>query len=296
LRAGLALALAVAAAAGLHGTALAHHDEMIESASCNGWHSEADYVGGDEDRKVVVDVTVNGEHITGTFYFDAAHLGHQDSYVLYSRSGTGSVDTSGTVAMYQRGWNGQYNVLDGAVHPDLHFDASQCATPTATATSTPVATSTPPPTNTATSTPKPTRTATSTNTAVPTKTSTPRPADTPAPTETPQPSATASHGAPTSTATPGGGAEPTASSTPTSGTSSPVPTATSTEVSIVLESIRPPTSGGANPAGPGASFLPDTGLGPVADGIAAALIALAILAAVAIGLMSLGLRLRRRVS
>ena len=57
-RAALALAIAVAAAFALHaGAALAHHDAMIESASCDGWHSEADYVGGSEDRKVVVDVT-----------------------------------------------------------------------------------------------------------------------------------------------------------------------------------------------------------------------------------------------
>jgi hypothetical protein len=67
-------------------------------------------------------------------------------------------------------------------------------------------------------------------------------------------------------------------------------------VSIVLESVRPPTSGGASPEGPGASFLPDTGLGPVADGIAAALIALVVLAAGAFGLMFAGVRFRYRAS
>lgn len=297
VRAALLLGVVAAAFALYTRPALAHHDVMVEGGNCNGWHSEADYVGGPDDRKVVLDVTVNGEHIAGTFLFDSGHLGHQDSYVLYSRSGVGSVDTSGTIAMYSRDSHGHYNVFDAAVHPNLHFDASQCATPTASATSTSVPTNTPPPTNTATSTPKPTRTATPTNTAVPTNTSTPQPTDTPAPTETPQPSATPSQGTPTATATtPGGGFGPTTSATPTPEASSPVPTATSTEVSIVLESVRPPTSGGASPAGPGASFLPDTGLGPVANGIAAALIALAILAMSAVGLMSLGLRIRRPAS
>ncbi len=285
------------------GTALAHHDQMNESANCDGWHSEADYVGGGEDREVVVDVTVAGEHIAGTFYFDAAHLGHQASYVLYTRSGNGSVDTSGSISMYSRGSNGHYNLLDGVVHPNLHFDAAKCSTPTNTATATPVPTHTPQPTSTtqptrtatSTSTPKPTRTAT--GTAVATNTATAAPTDTPRPADTPVPSATPSQPAATLTATaPAGGSGPTASATPPPPTSSPVPTATNTEVSIVLESVRPPTSGGASPSGPGASFLPDTGLGPVGDGIAAALIALAVLAAGAIGLMSLGLRLRRRAS
>jgi hypothetical protein len=149
------------------GTARAHHNTITESANCNGWLSKAGYSGGGQDRKVVVDVTIDGEHISQTFYFDngAAHLGHPSgSYNLYTRTGTGSVDTSGTITMYSKQGN-SYSKLEDTDHPNLHFSAANCATPTRTATATATKTSTP--TRTSTAVP------TSTNTATPVHTSTP---------------------------------------------------------------------------------------------------------------------------
>jgi hypothetical protein len=102
----MTLAALVAFAGGLMtlsvSIAHAHHNTVTESASCTGWSSRADYEGGNQDRKIVVDVTIAGEHISQTFYFDngAGHLGRQDSYVLYTRSGIGAVDTSGTITIY----------------------------------------------------------------------------------------------------------------------------------------------------------------------------------------------------
>jgi hypothetical protein len=58
--------------------------------------------------------------------------------------------------------------------------------------------------------------------------------------------------------------------------------------------VRPPSSGSPSPEGPGASFLPDAGLGPVAGGVAAAAALLALLACAALLLMAAGARLRRR--
>ncbi len=149
------------------GTARAHHNTITESANCNGWLSKAGYSGGSQDRKVVVDVTIDGEHISQTFYFNngAGHLGHPStSYNLYTRSGDGAVDTSGTITMYSK-QGGSYSKLEDTDHPNLHFTAANCATPTHTATATATRTSTP--TKTSTLVP------TSTNTATPVHTSTP---------------------------------------------------------------------------------------------------------------------------
>lgn len=178
-RIGLGLAVMAAGLAALLArphAALAHHVAVDDQASCSGWTASAEYIGGDEDRMVVVDVMINAEHIAQTFLFDEAHLGHQDYWLLYERTGTGSLQTSGTVTMYERGRSGGYTRLAQTDYTGVDL---VCASPTATPTRTATATSTPP----------------ATNTPIATSTSTPTPQDTvetggsvtPIPTETPTP-------------------------------------------------------------------------------------------------------------
>ncbi len=200
------------------GIALAHHVTVTDSAACAGWTTKAEYFGGNDDRKIVIDVMINAEHIDQTLYFDAGagHLGHQDYYLLYARSGSGSLTTSGTIVMYERSGAGQYTVVNDY---DVLAEHLVCAaaTPTNTATATATSSNTPPP---ATSTP------TATNTAVPTST----PTETTA-TDTPSPIATSS-------------TQPTASSTPspTSSTGTPVATTTTTSATSTPAATNTPAT------------------------------------------------------
>ena len=41
------------------GVALAHHVTVTDNASCAGWETQAEYFGGPDDRKIVIDVMVN---------------------------------------------------------------------------------------------------------------------------------------------------------------------------------------------------------------------------------------------
>ncbi|MEX2247940.1 MAG: hypothetical protein WEC75_14800 [Dehalococcoidia bacterium] len=160
--------------------ASAHHNQVTEAADCTGWLSRGDYIGGGADRKVVVDVVINGEVIQQTFFFDngPGHLGHQDEWELFHRDGEGPVDTSGTVKMYAK-QNGQYTQLVDSDTLNLHFNDDSChptATPEPTQTHTPQPTSTNTPLPTSTNTAQPTGThtpiSTSTKTAEPTSTHT----------------------------------------------------------------------------------------------------------------------------
>jgi hypothetical protein len=109
------------------GVALAHHVTVTERADCAGWETKAEYFGGDGNRKIVIDVMINAEHIAQTLYFDNApgHLGHANYYLLYDRTGTGSLHTSGTIIMYE--------LLDGTYTHVVDSDAPAadlvCATP-----------------------------------------------------------------------------------------------------------------------------------------------------------------------
>lgn len=254
IRFGLGLAIATAGVAlfAAHpGIALAHHVAVTEHGDCAAWETKAEYIGGPEDRKVVVDVVINGEVISQTYFFDLAHLGHLDYYLLYSRSGTGSLVTSGTITMYSR-VNGKYTNVADQDSPALTFT---CSAPTATRTPTATATAaTPVPTSTST----PTRTATATATQTPSGSG-----NTATPTRTPpgNASATATPISDTSaTATPNGEASATATptdtgnaETPTStaqaeGSVTPVPTATST---VTRRSATPTATGTATPTAGG---------------------------------------------
>lgn len=287
------------------GIALAHHVTITEGGACDAWSTKAEYVGGPDDRKIVVDVTINGEHIQQTFYFDLqpGNLGHADYYLLYERHGTGSVTTSGTVTMYQRDGNGQYTIVSDSDETSLDLTCASSSTPT------PVATSTPAPTNTpAEPSATPTATATvqeqGTTTPIPTET----PTTVPTATNTPQSSATATvviDGAttPIPTDTPAATNTPVSTATETASTRTPVATATMqastppastpTFVSSV-RGLEPPDQphGGASPRQPTGYAFPATGAGAAAPRGIASGIAGAILAGLGLTVVASGLRRR----
>lgn len=295
VRIALGLALLAAGAALLltrPSVALAHHAQTATTGDCAAWTTKGEYVGGNEDRKVVVDVTVNGEHILQTFYFDygPGHLGHQGYWLLYTRSGSGSLVVSGTIVLYRRSGSGAYTIVDNSEVVSVNM---QCATATPTATPTSTGTYTP------TTIPTDTPTVTSTLTPTPADTSTPEPTNTTEPSSTSTPAPTNTQGA-TSTSTP--------ATTPTStvvseGSVTPLPPsstpagATPTFVSTV-EALLPP----GEPDGPStfdsppsetASGLPNTGAF-AAGGPEALLRGLFGLLLSAAGLAALGSGLRRQ--
>jgi hypothetical protein len=286
------------------GVALAHHVTVTERADCAGWETKAEYFGGDGDRKVVIDVMVNAEHLAQTLYFDNApgHLGHMNYYLLYDRTGTGSLHTSGTITMYELLGGSYTHVVDSdtpvtdLVCATATNTATSTATPTATATATPVT-----PTDTPTETPvTPTDPPTSTATVLEQGTSTPIPTLTP--TQTPTSTDIASDG----TITPPATDTAVATSTPVdSRTDTPVPAHTSvtpdtpapqstpTLVNVVHSSSR---SGGStenqSPVLPSKRALPSTGQGArTSRAIFAGLLG-TLLAAIGLGVCATGLRAR----
>lgn len=281
------------------GVALAHHVTVTERADCAGWETKAEYFGGDGNRKIVIDVMINAEHIAQTLYFDNApgHLGHANYYLLYDRTGTGSLHTSGTIIMYE--------LLDGTYTHVVDSDAPAadlvCATATPTATNTAAATSTA--TDTPTATP-----VTPTDTPTPTATVHEQGTATPLATLTPTATATATETDVTidGTITPLATDTAVATSTPVgSRTNTPVPTHTSvtpdtppsqstpTLVSVVRSSSR---SGGSteyqSPVSPSERALPSTGQGARTPGAIFAGLLGALLAAVGLGVCATGLRAR----
>lgn len=233
------------------GIALAHHTQASTTGDCTAWTTKGEYIGGNEDRKAVVDVTINGEHILQTFYFDneAGHLGHQDYWLLYERSGSGSLAASGSIVLYSRSGSGAYTVVDNSAGVSVDMQcATETATPTvaASSTATPTATDTP----TSTSTPVDTPTPEPTNTVEPTSTTTPPTTETPAATSTSTPANT-----PTSTAVVEGTVTPLPTSTPDD-----VPPTFVSTVEALLPPQRPeqPSMGDVPPRET-ASGLPNTG-------------------------------------
>ena len=110
--------------------ALAHHNNIVQEASCDGYLVKADYIGGSGLRKVEwdVDLTVDGstENISGEW------IGHHSGFNIFSRSGTGAhdVQVSGYVKMSKWKWIiphiwGDWAEVDHDVF-DLSFDADQC--------------------------------------------------------------------------------------------------------------------------------------------------------------------------
>jgi hypothetical protein len=281
------------------GTALAHHTQVVESADCNGWSSRAEYIGGSGERKVVVDVVINGEVIQQTFFFDddaADHLGVQNFWLLYERTGTGPVVTSGTITLYTKSGGVYTNVVD-TDSPSLNFDAGICATntptptqthtPTQTPTNTHTPTNTPTHTHTPTNTPTDTPTNTHTPTNTPTGTFTPVPTDTPTNTPTHTPTNTPTN-TPTHTFTPTN--TPTRTNTPTvrrepSNTPTPEePTSTPTRVITVLPNTAvPPVTR------PPVTRLPSAGTGSPYDQPLDAL-AMAMIAGSVVCLALMGIR------
>lgn len=285
------------------GIALAHHVTIAENADCNAWSTKAEYVGGPEDRKVVVDVTINGEHISQTFYFDLApgHLGRVGYYVLYERSGSGSLTTSGSVIMYQRDSGGAYTQVADSDYTSVNLVCASSPTATATPTDTPLPPSaTPTATSTVeaqgTTTPIPTDTPTTEATAtgtpppaatiIPPEGTTPiaRPTDTPVATNTPNPSNT-----PSATDTPPASTHtPVATNTPAAVTT---PAASTTPLTSIVLGLVPPEqpTGRTSPPQPTGRAFPATGngvrqRGGVAGGLAGAIVAGIGLAVVASGL------------
>jgi len=223
--------------------ALAHHIETDEEYSCAGWTVRGEYIGGDGDRMIVVDVTINGEHIDKTFIFDEDNLGHQDYWLLYARSGTGSLQTSGTITMYERSRRGGYTIEVDEDGTDIDLI---CATPTATRTATPRATNTPVPTATQTATPEDT---TETESSV-----TPIPSNTPGASSTPE-ITTNSTITPLPSNTP---AAPDATNTPNTPSGGNPRTATSTAV-VATPTFTDEVRGGTPPAQPSTPEAPSGG-------------------------------------
>lgn len=258
--------------------ALAHHGEIYVEGDCYEWETSAVYIGGDGDRKVVVDVWVNDEHIQHVFYFDDSPvgLGHQDWYQLYWRGGSGALHTHGTVKTYAQWYpGGPYSRLDDTASVDVTLDDGPCATPTplpsATPTQTPTATHTAVPTNTPTPTPTPTTALQGTITPLSTDTATP--ANTPpAATNTPEPTPTLVTGGtltPVATATTDDGDTPTPVPTKTNTPVATAPASTPTYVSTVEGAIPPEDSGPRAPSAPESPAdvpggLPNTGNGATA--------------------------------
>lgn len=234
-RIGAGLALLVAALTVFLATSrpvLAHHAEVALEGDCSAWLTTAEYIGGDLDRKVVTDLWINDQHIQLDFYFDfgPGHLGHQDYWLLFSHSGSGSVWVHGTVTVFYRGAGGGYTGVDNIATVDSRID---CPTPTATSAPPSTETATPVPTDTA----EPTATPTSPSTSTPTSEST----DTPEATPT-----TGVEGSvtPLPTDTPSGS---TSTPTTTASTNTPVPTLTPKESTstpalvTTVESLQPPS-------------------------------------------------------
>ena len=263
------------------GIALAHHVTAMETGDCTAWDTKAEYFGGDGDRKIVIDVMINAEHVSATLYFDlgVGHLGHTDYYLLYDRSGNGSLHTSGTITMYEKIGATYSHVVNNATL-GMNFDCAPSPTATSTATATTV-----PPTNTVTST----------ATAMEQSTSTPRPARTPSP--------TATSVITESTVTPFASATPTPLTTleiatpastntarTTGGLATPGARTTPTLVSIVHSSARPSES--LEPAPPVDRALPSTGQGaPTRGAILAGLLG-TLVAAVGLVMCARGLGFR----
>lgn len=279
------------------GVALAHHVTITERLDCGGWATKAEYFGGDGDRKIIVDVMINDERIAETLYFDNApgHLGHAAYYLLYDRTGTGSLHTSGTITMYELLGGSYTRVVDSDVAATDMVCAT--ATPTATYTATATSTSTPvtptdTPTSTATvaeqgsSTPIPTATHTPTPAATTTGvttdgTITPLATDTATPTSTPVTSSET--GTPASTNT--------TVSTVTSNT--PAPQSTPTLVNIVHSSTKPESPVELrSPASPNERALPSTGQGARTPGAIFAGLLGTLVAAIGLGVCATGLRAR----
>jgi hypothetical protein len=263
------------------GTALAHHLVVAEEVDCEGWSVQGEYVGGEGDRLVVVDVVINGESIEESFYFDNApgSLGHQSYWLLFERAGDEpSLITSGTVTMYEK-QGGQYT--RAAQTETLGTDVTLTCEGTPTSTATSPSTQASP-----TSTPTAVATATATSTpveATPTSTSTPSSAiqGTVTPEATPTPP---SQRARTSTPVPPSGG--------TSGGTTPDATPTYTDEVLGGPPVEGgPSTGATPPSGVASPRLPNAGAGSenaagLLAGVIGMLIAAAGLAVVATGLRS----------
>jgi hypothetical protein len=282
----LALAAGIAVFVANPGVALAHHLELEQQADCEAWSIHSEYIGGTGDRKVVVDVTINGVRIFEEFFFDNApgHLGHPATYVVLDESGSGSVVATGTVTMYEKR-NGSYVYAADVETISLNLVCASTPTATATNTSTPVATDTPELTPTNTSVP----TSTPTDVAGPTETPVIVGSVTPLPTNTPGAPATSTPSSPGGgdNETPEPSNTPRATSTPDGGE----PEATPTFVDEVRGSTPPagpdvPTP----PAGETGTLFPDTGDGGTrAAGLLGALAGL-VIAATGLATIARGLR------
>jgi hypothetical protein len=259
------------------GIALAHHVDLTVTTTCDTYTFEADYIGGDGTR--YAEVWVDGV-LAGTYNFASGSGDHDNFYVL-----TGPLPANITIEV-ELYWPlpGPDEKVDGDI---LTLSAAYTCTSTPTHTPTTPATSTPTPTDTP---PPPPDTATPTDVAA--DTPTPGPTDTPEPTGTPT-SITLGSVTPIPSETPHDGDD---------GSTSTPPAATPTYVTTV-ESLLPPSDNGgsggpespsrsaAPPESPGgsASSLPsaggsDRGIGGIAYGLIATLIAGAGLGVIASGL------------
>lgn len=262
------LAAGVAVLIARPGIALAHHVMISSTVDCAGWETKAEYIGGNADRLAVVDVVINGEAISQSFYFDdhPGHLGHQDYYLLYERTGTGGLQTSGTITLYEKSHGNQYSIVADSDSTNIDL---VCVTPTATAH----ATDTPTPAATATET-----AAAATPTAQLQGTITPLATETPVTTQTatevsatPQPSQTAVAGGTTTpvgtdTVTPGGTTTAVPTATVTSSASAHTPTAPGGGSPTLTSSVRGITHGDTSTDAPGSPTGARRSLPPAGDG------------------------------
>lgn len=192
----------------------AHHIEYDATATCEGWQAEAHYVGGENQRLVVIaDVKINGVPYNPAWSampvvpYNAATvgaiqggptgsqlymwIGTSPGWTIFDRSGTGAVlpgqaNWTGTIYIYRKDNTPHWEQSRAPVHVWQPQGPTNCATPTQ-----PPATATqpacvPPPANDPNATPAPgqppfcttptaTKTATPVETAAGVRTPGPRP-------------------------------------------------------------------------------------------------------------------------
>jgi len=78
----------------------AHHNTITQDASCSSYNVKAEYVGGDEYRRVLTDVQFTLDGVLENI--DQDWRGMSNGFTIFTRTGTGKHDvkTTGTVKMY----------------------------------------------------------------------------------------------------------------------------------------------------------------------------------------------------
>lgn len=129
---------------------LAHHNDVIQTANCQGWQVKGIYSGGNGYRRAVWNFDLNGVNQSGSWQ------GISSGRTLFDVTGTGEVDADGYLKLYQLSIHGWQEVDNDTINLHFHDNCNPEPTPTGEPTPTPEDTPTPTPTTTpiVTATPK----------------------------------------------------------------------------------------------------------------------------------------------